>query len=82
MELLTSSSKLDNISSKMSKFDLSLTNLDSISTVVVSGKLDMTLDLRNSFQLEKLMKILKHFKISSNLKRKGQSLNKKTLRQL
>ena len=60
----------------MSIFDLSLTDTTSIATVLVSGKLDMIFDLRNDAQFEHIIAILKNFKFSSNLKKKGQSLNK------
>ena len=73
-ELLTLSNVPFNISQKMSIFNLALT--ESISTVNVSGELDMVLDIRNEGQLEKVITILKKFQISSHLKRKGQGLNK------
>lgn len=67
-----------NISSAMSMFDLSLTRTSSISTVFVSGKLDLVFDLRNYSQLERVIAILKNFKLSSSVKRQGQSLNTKS----
>ena len=68
-ELLSS-----NDTSKLSKFDLSLTNSSSISIVAVQGILDTVFDIRGDTKLKGLIKILRKFKFSPSLKKLSSTL--------
>ena len=78
-ELLTLSNISFNFSREISLLDLSLTNKSSISTVFVSGKLNLVFDLRNDDSLYRIIKILKTFKFSTSFKRKSQKLGKTSI---
>ena len=58
----------------LSKFDLSLTESSSISTVAVQGILDTVFDIRGDTKLKGVIKILRKFKFSPSLKKLGNTL--------
>ena len=76
-EMLLSKASSEN-SNGLSSYDLSLTKANSISSIVINGKLDTVFDIRGYKKLTKFIKILKKFKLSKDLIEKAKKLQIKS----